>query len=91
MADNTNFVRVTDCHFEDNLVAADAIIGGSSSPVWFTRKHYECATTPGVIGVNTKKTALAVGGYMVSAIWGVTQKGDFDDTAATVTHPVRAG
>lgn len=84
VADNTNFVRVTDCHFEDNLVAADAIIGGSASPVWFTRKHYECATTPESSAANTKKTALAVGGFGVRYL-GRDSEEDFDDTAATVT------
>lgn len=84
VSDNTNFVRVTDCHFEDNLVAADAIIGGSASPVWFTRKHYECATTPASSAANTKKTALAVGGFGVRYL-GRDSEEDFDDTAATVT------
>ncbi|MCD5719487.1 putative prophage endo-N-neuraminidase [Klebsiella pneumoniae] len=84
VGDNTNFVRVTDCHFEDNLVAADAIIGGSASPVWFTRKHYECATTPASSAANTKKTALAVGGFGVRYL-GRDSEEDFDDTAPTVT------
>lgn len=84
VSDNTNFVRVTDCHFEDNIVAADAIIAGGSSPVWFSRKHYECATTASSSAANTKKTALAVGGFGVK-YFGRDSESDFDDTAATVT------
>ena len=82
--DNTNFVRLTDCHLEDNIVAADAIIGGSASPVWFTRNHHECATTSESSAANTKKTALAVGGFGVRYL-GRDSEEDFDDTAATVT------
>ncbi|HBR2681630.1 TPA: hypothetical protein L9Q24_001409 [Klebsiella pneumoniae] len=84
VGDNTNFVRVTDCHFEDNTVAADAIVGGSASPVWFTRKHYECAITPSTSAANTKKTALAVGGFGVRYL-GRDSEPDFDNTSPTVT------
>lgn len=82
--DNTNFVRVTDSHFEDNVVAADIIVGGSASPVWFTREHFECATKSGTSAANTKKTALAVGGFGVRYL-GRDSESDFDNTAATVT------
>ena len=83
VSDNTNFIRLEGCHWEDNYVAADVIIAGTASPVWITDPHFECASYSGTSAGDGTKTCLCAGGFGVRYFMEESQDG-WDSTAATV-------
>lgn len=83
VSDNTNFIRLEGCHWEDNHTAADVIISGVASPVWITDPHFECATVAGTSSGAGTKTCVAAGGFGVRYFMEESQPG-WDSSAATV-------
>lgn len=83
VGDNTNFVRLEGCHWEDCYVAADVIIAGTASPVWITDPHFECATISGTAAGAGTKTCVSAGGFGVRYFMEESQSG-WDNTVATV-------
>lgn len=56
-SDNSNFIRIYDCHIEDNYGVADIMARGQASPIWIENCHFEAdGMPPG----SSRKTAIAL-------------------------------
>ncbi|SMB38096.1 P22 tailspike protein head-binding protein [Serratia proteamaculans] len=56
-SDNSNFIRIYDCHIEDNYGTADIMARGQASPLWIENCHFEA---DGVAPGSSRKTAVAL-------------------------------
>ncbi|VEI19801.1 Head binding [Serratia plymuthica] len=56
-SDNSNFIRIYDCHIEDNYGTADIMARGQASPIWIENCHFEA---DGVAPASSRKTAMAL-------------------------------
>lgn len=83
VSDNTNFIRLEGCHWEDNHTAADVIISGTASPIWLTDPHFECASVAETASGAGTKTCLCAGGFGVRYFMEESQDG-WDSSVATV-------
>lgn len=83
VSDNTNFIRLEGCHWEDNHTATDVIISGTASPIWLTDPHFECASVAETASGAGTKTCLCAGGFGVRYFMEESQDG-WDSSVATV-------
>lgn len=75
--DNSNYIRLDRCHFENNFrVCADVIVGGNSTPIWITNAHHESGK-PIISDQDTKRVCYVPSKYGV-AYFGQDSESDFD-------------